>query len=170
MLTVLSDWTEEGRRGKIDERGQSSGERQWWPAMAGLIPAGERRNRAREVVVEVRGEGDQGFGGSGCGESRRAARFGRHERQRRRCSGSARHELENEGEGGGENEVGQWNVVEGLSGGADVGAVMRGVAGGTVAGMGAGVGDTEQNQNFRFPNPEPPGFRAKQIQFWSAQN
>jgi len=41
MLTVLSDWTEEGRRGKIDERGRSSGERQWRPAMAGLIPAGE---------------------------------------------------------------------------------------------------------------------------------
>ena len=31
MLTVLSDWTEEGRRGKIDERGRSSGERQWRP-------------------------------------------------------------------------------------------------------------------------------------------
>ena len=120
--------------------------------------------------MEVRGEGDQGFGGSGCGESRRAARFGRHERWRRRCSGLARHELENEGEGGGENEVGQWNVVEGLSGGADVGAVTRGVAGGTVAGMGAGVGETEQNRNFWFPNLEPPGFGAKQIQFWSAQN
>ena len=37
----------------------------------------------------------------------------------------------------------------------------RGVAGGTVAGMGAGVGETEQNRNFRFPNPEPPGFGAK---------
>ena len=35
--------------------------------MAGLIPTGEWRNRAREVVVEVRGEGDQGFGGSGAG-------------------------------------------------------------------------------------------------------
>ena len=53
----------------------------------------------------------------------------------------------------------------------------RGVAGGTVAGMGAGVSETEQNQNFRFPNPELPvyqpgasGFWAKQIQFWSAQN
>ena len=46
----------------------------------------------------------------------------------------------------------------------------RGVTGGTVAGMGAGVGETEQNRNFRFPNPEPPGFGAKQIQFWSAQN
>ena len=45
----------------------------------------------------------------------------------------------------------------------------RGVTGGTVAGMGAGVGETEQNRNFRFPNPEPPGFGAKQIQFWSAQ-
>ena len=105
MLTVLSDWTEEGRRGEIDERGRSFGERQWRPAMAGLIPTGERRNRAREVVVEVRGEGDQGFGGSGCGESRRAARFGRHERRRRRCSGSARHDLENEGEGGGKTKL-----------------------------------------------------------------
>ena len=133
--------------------------------MAGLIPAGERRNRAREVVVEVRGEGNQGFGGSGCGESRRAARFGRHDHRRRRCSGSARHELENEGEGGGENVVGQWNIVEGLSGGTDVSAVMRGAAG-----MGTGVGETEENRNFRFLNPEPPGFRAKQIQFWSTQN
>ena len=111
--------------------------------------------------MEVRGEGDQGFGGSGCGESRRAARFDRHKRRRRRCSGSARHELENKGEGAGENEVGQWNIVEGLSGGVDVGAVTRGVAGGTVAGMGAEVGETEQNRNFRFPNPEPPGFGAK---------
>ena len=144
----------------VDERGAELG----LGLMAGSIPGGERRNRAREVVVEVRGEGDQGFGGSGCGESRRAARFGRHERRRWRCSGSARHELENEGEGGGENEVGQWNVVEGLSGGADVGAVTRGVAGGTVAGMGTGVGETEQTRNFRFPNPEPPGFGAKQIQ------
>ena len=69
-----------------------------------------------------------------------------------------------------ENEVGQWNVVEGLSGGADVGVVTHGVAGGTVAGMGAGVGETEQTRKFRFPNPEPPGFGAKQIQFWSTQN
>ena len=133
--------------------------------MAGSIPAGERRNRAREVVVEVRGEGNQGFGGSGCGESRRAARFGRHDHRRRRCSGSARHELENEGEGGGENEVGQWNIVEGLSGGADVGAVTRGVAGGTVAGMGAGVGETEQNRNFRFPNPELPVLGQNRFKF-----
>ena len=96
-----------GRPEGEDRRARrSSGERQWRPAMAGLIPAGERRNRAREVVVEVWGEGNQGFGGSGCGESRRAARFGRHERRRRRCSGSARHELENEGEEGGENGVG----------------------------------------------------------------
>jgi len=79
--------------------------------MAGSIPAGERRNLSREVVVEVRGEGNQGFGGSGCGESRRAARFGRHERRRRHCSGSARHELENEGEGGGENGVGCREVI-----------------------------------------------------------
>ena len=65
MLTVLSDWPEEGRRGEIDERGRSFGERQWRLAMAGLIPAGEWRNRAREVVVEVRGEGDQLEEGSG---------------------------------------------------------------------------------------------------------
>jgi len=41
----------------------------------------------------------------------------------------------------------------------------RGVAGGTVAGMGAGVNETKQNRNFRFPNPEDPGFGAKQVQF-----
>ena len=139
--------------------------------MAGLIPAGEQQNQAREVVVEVRGEGDQGFGGSGCGESRRVARFSRHECRRWRCSGSARHELENEGEGGGENEVGQWNVVEGLSGGADAGAVTRGVAGGTVAGMGTGVGETEQNRNgLPVSKPGTSGFGAKHIQIWSAQN
>ena len=45
---------------------------------------------------------------------------------------------------------------------------MLGVAGGTVAGMGAGVGETEQNRNFRFPNmellvskPGTPGFWGK---------
>ena len=57
-----------------------------------------------------------------------------------------------------------------LSGEGFTGAAARGVAGGTVAGLGAGVGEIEQNRNFRFPNPEPPGFGAKQIQFWSAQN
>ena len=57
-----------------------------------------------------------------------------------------------------------------LSGEGFTGVATRGVAGGTVAGMDAGVGETEQNRNFRFPNPEPPGFGAKQIQFWSAQN
>jgi len=43
--------------------------------------------------------------------------------------------------------------VESLSGGADVGAVTRGVAGGTVAGMGAEQSKTEtsgfQNRNLR---------------------
>jgi hypothetical protein len=57
-----------------------------------------------------------------------------------------------------------------LSGEAFTGTATRGVAGGTVAGMGARVGETEQNWNFRFPNPEPPVLGAKQIQFWSAQN
>ena len=82
-----------------------------------------------------------------------------------------------EGERRSQNGVGQCNVVEGLSGGADVGAATRGVAGGTVASMGAGEGETEQNRNFRFTNPELPvskpgtsGFGAKQIQIWSAQN
>ena len=56
MLTVLSDWTEEGRRGKIDERGRSSGERQWQPAMAGPIPTGFGHGQAREWVEEVKGE------------------------------------------------------------------------------------------------------------------
>ena len=50
------------------------------------------------------------------------------------------------------------------------GCSTRGVAGSTVASMGAGVGETEQTRNFRFPNPEPPSFGAKQIQFWSVQN
>jgi len=43
--------------------------------------------------------------------------------------------------------------------------------------MGAGEGETEQNRNFRFTNPELPvskpgtsGFGAKHIQIWSAQN
>ena len=57
-----------------------------------------------------------------------------------------------------------------LSGEGFTGAATRGVAGGTVAGMGAGVGETEQNWNFRFPKPGTPGFGAKQTQFWSAQN
>ena len=64
-----------------------------------------------------------------------------------------------------------------LSGEGFTGAAMHGVAGGTVAGMGAGVGETEQNRNFRFRNPELPvskpgtsGFGAKHIQIWSAQN
>ena len=45
-----------------------------------------------------------------------------------------------------------------------------GVAGGTVADMDAEVGEIFQNRDFWFPNPEPPGFGSKQIQFWSAQN
>ena len=56
MLTVLSNWTEEGRRGKIDERGQSSGEWQWRPGSAGPIPAEFGRGRAREWVEEAKGE------------------------------------------------------------------------------------------------------------------
>ena len=68
-----------------------------------------------------------------------------------------------------ENEVGQWNVVEGLSSGADVSAVTRGVADGTVAGMGAGVGETEQNRNLRFPNPEPPVLGQNRFNFGSAK-
>jgi hypothetical protein len=66
--------------------------------------------------------------------------------------------------------------VESLSGDADVGAVTRGVAGGTVAGMG-----TEQSKTgtsgFWGAKPELPvykpgtsGFWAKQNHFWSAQN
>ena len=43
-----------------------------------------------------------------------------------------------------------------LSGEGFTGAATRGVAGGTVAGMDAGVGETEQNRNFRFTNPELP--------------
>ena len=33
----------------------------------------------------------------------------------------------------------------------------RSVPSGTVAGMGAEAGETEQNRNFRFLKPEPPG-------------
>ena len=55
-LTAGSVWAEGGRRGKIDERGRSSGERQWRPAMAGPIPAGFGRGRAREWVEEGKGE------------------------------------------------------------------------------------------------------------------
>jgi hypothetical protein len=55
-LTAGSVCAEGGRRGKIDERGRSSGQRQWQPAMAGPIPAGFGRDRAREWVEEVKSE------------------------------------------------------------------------------------------------------------------
>ena len=55
-LTAGSVWAEGGRRGKIDERGWSSGERQWRPAMAGPIPAVFGRGQAREWVEEGKGE------------------------------------------------------------------------------------------------------------------
>ena len=56
-----------------------------------------------------------------------------------------------------------------LSGEDFTGAAMRGVAGGTVAGMGAGVGETEQNRNFRFPNPEPPVLGQNRFNFGAAK-
>ena len=146
------------------------GERQWWPAAWSSIRPGlgsielvEGRNRCREKLGS---SGREGFerGGEERPEGRATVL----------CSCSARASSRKgvkgiEGKGREASRAcARIRVAHGGRG--SPGCSTRGVAGGTVAGMGAGVGETEQNQNFWFPNPEPPGFGAKQIQFWSAQN
>ena len=55
-LTVRSNRAEEGRERELDGRGEASGGNNGGRGVLGADLAGERLNRAREGVVELRGE------------------------------------------------------------------------------------------------------------------
>ena len=55
-LTVQSNRAEEGRERELDGRGEASGGNNGGRGVLGADLAGERLNRAREGVVELRGE------------------------------------------------------------------------------------------------------------------
>ena len=55
-LTVRSNRAEEGRERELDGRGEASGGNNGGRGVLGVDLAGERLNRAREGVVELRGE------------------------------------------------------------------------------------------------------------------
>ena len=117
-----------------------------------------RRPRARGIVVGRRGKASAGALRGGAA--------------RARLSSSSRSEMKGR-EGKGREAYRVCARIRAAHGGrGSPGCSTRGVAGGTVAGMGAGVGKTEQNRNFRFPtrnfrfpNPEPPGFGQNRFNF-----
>ena len=148
------------------------GERQWRPAVWSSI----RPGLGSIELVEGRDRCGAKLGSSGLEGFERGSEERLEGRASALCSCSARASSRKgmKGmEGKGREACRACARIRAAHGGrGSPGCSTRGVAGGTVAGMGAGVGKAEQNRNFRFPtrnfrfpNPEPPGFGQNRFNF-----